>query len=346
MGYCTKCGHELGIGRFCTNCGQPIAGRHSSVPASPAPDAVMTPGTPSAVPPAPPAHAAPPAPPLPGATPPPARFPLYADSVTGPRPSAPPAPPTVATPPPPPPLSADDRDGARGSIGWLVAMIAGVSAVIAVVVGLVMVLDDGDDNQAADDAAPANAIDDDRGERRNGEGRKSNDAPSPSTEAGPVGDATSLIRKVKVPGVAPASTDAQTGEPVTFEADHLNDDDETTCWRVAGDASGDTMTITFDEPVQVSEVGMVNGYAKSYPGYDGYALNRRVLEVTWVFDDGTSVNQALRDDRTMQSMTVAPTWTKKLTIEIVEVSPPGEGPLGKDYTAISELLVEGATAVE
>ena len=25
MGYCTNCGHELGVGRFCTNCGQPIA---------------------------------------------------------------------------------------------------------------------------------------------------------------------------------------------------------------------------------------------------------------------------------------------------------------------------------
>lgn len=224
-------------------------------------------------------------------------------------------------------------------------MIAGVSAVIAVVVGLVMVLD-GDSDRAADRAAPASSIKEDRGERRNGGGRKPSDAPDPSAEPGPVGDATSLIRKIKVPGEAPPSTDAQTGEPVTFEAAHLNDDDETTCWRVAGDASGDSVTITFDEPVQVSEVGMVNGYAKSYPGYDGYALNRRVLEVSWVFDDGTSVSQELGDDRAMQSMTVAPTWTKKLTIEIVEVSPPGGAPLGKDYTAISELMISGATAVE
>lgn len=25
MGYCTSCGHELGIGRFCTNCGHPVS---------------------------------------------------------------------------------------------------------------------------------------------------------------------------------------------------------------------------------------------------------------------------------------------------------------------------------
>lgn len=345
MGYCTNCGHELGIGRFCTNCGQPIAGRHSGVPASSAPEAVTTPGAPPGAPPAAPAHAVP-APPMPG-TPPPARFPLYADSVTGPRPSAPPAPPTVATPPPPPAeTSDDDRDHERGSIGWLVAMIVGVSAIIAVVVGLVMVLD-GDDERATD-AGPANTVADEganRGERGRGKGEESEDAPDPSTETGPVGDATSLIRKLKVPGTAPASTDAQTGEPVTFEAEHLNDDDETTCWRVAGDASGESVTLTFDEPVQVSEVGMVNGYAKSYPGYDGYSLNRRVLSVDWVFDDGTSVTQELGDDRAMQSLEVTPTWTKKITIEIVEVSPPGEGPLSKDYTAISELLIAGATAV-
>lgn len=339
MGYCTNCGHELGIGRFCTNCGLPIAGRHSGAPTPTGPQAVTTPGAPPAAPPTAAGPAVPPAPPLPGAAPPPARFPLYADSA-GHRPTAPPAPPTVATTPPP---EAPDDD-TRGSVGWLVAMITGVTAVIAVVVGLVMVLDDGSD-PAADDAAPAGAVEERSGERRRGATREPDDSPDPSAEAGPAGDATPLIRRITVPGVAPASTDAQTGEPVTFEAAHLDDDDETTCWRVAGDASGDTVTLTFDEPVQVSEVGMVNGYAKSYPGYDGYALNRRVLEVNWVFDDGTGVGQELGEDRAMQSMSVTPTWTRKLTIEIVEVSPPGAGPLSKDYTAISELMVIGATAV-
>lgn len=337
MGYCTNCGHELGIGRFCTNCGQPIAGRHAGAPASPAQEAVTTP-------PAPPAPPAPSAGSLLGPTPPPARFPLYADSVAGPRPSAPPAPTAVATPASPPTNPADD---ARGRIGWLVAMIVGVTAIIAVVVGLVMVLDDGNGDRTAEDPGPGNTVEVDRGEDNRGQGKGGEpQSPDPSAEPGPVGDATSLIRRIKVPGTAPASTDAQTGEPVTFEADHLNDDDETTCWRVAGDATGGTLTVKFDEPVQVSEVGMVNGYAKSYPGYDGYRLNRRVLEVSWVFDDGTSVTQELGEDRAMQSMPVTPTWTKRLTIEIVEVSPPGEGPLGKDYTAISELLIEGATAVD
>lgn len=326
MGYCTNCGHELGIGRFCTNCGQPIAGRHSSAPAGP---------------PAPP--------PPPGDTPPPARFPLYADTVAGPRPSTPPPPPPAVAAQPPPPAPPGPPGRPTGSVGWLVAMIVGVTAVIAVVIGLVMLVggDGGDGGDGtAEDTAAAGTVDGKQGKRGRGDGRRSEPAPESSEEAGPVGDATTLISRIEVPGTAPASTDAQTGEPVTFEAAHLNDDDETTCWRVAGDASGTSVTLTFAEPVQVSEVGMVNGYAKSYPGYDGYSLNRRVLEVSWVFDDGTTVSQELGTDRTMQSMSVPPTWTEQLTIEIVEVSPPGAGPLGKDYTAISELLVEGATAVE
>jgi len=292
MGYCTNCGYELGIGRFCTNCGQPIAGRHSGVPAAP-------PGPPG------------------DTVPPPPRYPLYADTVPGPRPTAPPETAPVATPPPPPPPPAGGPDEAEpGRIGWLVAMIAGVTAVIAAVVGVVMVVDD---EPTAEEEPP---------------------------EAGPVGDATPLIRRVKVPGTAPASTDAQTGEPVTFEASHLYDGDETTCWRVAGDATGESLTVVFSEPVQVSRLGMVNGYAKSYPGYDGYQLNRRVLAVDWVFDDGTRVSQQLADDRAMQSTEVPPTWTKRLTIELVEVSAPGGGTAGRDYTAISELLVEGATAID
>ena len=32
MGYCTSCGHELGVGRFCTNCGHPVDAPSSRYP--------------------------------------------------------------------------------------------------------------------------------------------------------------------------------------------------------------------------------------------------------------------------------------------------------------------------
>jgi hypothetical protein len=54
---CANCGHELGVGRFCTNCGHPV---DAPPPVTPPP-----PSTP------PPAH--------PGQVPPPPRYPLFAD---------------------------------------------------------------------------------------------------------------------------------------------------------------------------------------------------------------------------------------------------------------------------
>lgn len=330
MGYCANCGFELGIGRFCTNCGQPIAGRHERAST-----------TPSSPPPAAP-------------TAPPQRFPLYADSVSGPRPTGPPAAPAAAatvavpqTPLPPPPSAHQGDDGGRGN-GWIVWAAAAVVLALVLVLGLVLLL--GDDDETAADARSTGTA-----EQRSAEDGDPTEpvAPSeptetttaaPPTEVGPVGDATALLRKVDVPGTAPASTDARTGEPVTFESANLVDGDTTTCWRVPGDASGSSVTLTFAEPVQVTELGLVNGYAKSYPGYDGYRLNRRVLVVDWTFDDGSAVTQQLGNDRLLQPVTVEPTWTEQIRIEIVEVSPPASGPLGKDFTPISEVAVRGATA--
>ena len=64
MGYCTSCGHELGVGRFCTNCGHPV-----DAPA--------------------PAPATPPAPQA-GQVAPPPRFPLFADEAPSDVPPPPP----------------------------------------------------------------------------------------------------------------------------------------------------------------------------------------------------------------------------------------------------------------
>jgi hypothetical protein len=222
-----------------------------------------------------------------------------------------------------------------------------VVVVLVVGIGLVVVLRGGDDDTTAVDRghrSPAQrAPDSATTAQAPSEATSNAPATSPTGAAGPPRDLAPEVRRIQVPGTAAASTDARTGAPVTFEAAHLTDGDTTTCWRVDGDASGGTITVTFRQPVTLTEVGLVNGYAKSYPGYDGYKLNRRVLSVRWVFDDGTSVDQQLATDRRMQTVPVQAGETSHLRLEIVSVSPPGSGPLGKDFTPISELQLTGAT---
>src|SRR3954469_17667684 len=67
MEHCTQCGHQLGVGRYCTNCGHPVGAaepawrtdtaERPTLPAAPEPEA----------------------PPAAWTSPPPARFPLFAD---------------------------------------------------------------------------------------------------------------------------------------------------------------------------------------------------------------------------------------------------------------------------
>ena len=66
------------------------------------------------------------------------------------------------------------------------------------------------------------------------------------------------------------------------------------------------MVFTLPEEAEISEVGLVNGYAKKDTGgsrtVDWYPLNRRILKVEWVFDDGTTVAQDLRSEPVLQTI--------------------------------------------
>jgi hypothetical protein len=144
---------------------------------------------------------------------------------------------------------------------------------------------------------------------------------------------------VNVPGSASASVD-DAGNPVTYEADNMLDADPRTSWRMPGDASGSVLTFTFDEAVTVTEVGMINGYAKNDPPHDWYAGNRRIESVTWIFDDGTEVTQDLDEVRDPQTIAVD-AETTTIELRIVEVTDPGKGPDARDFTAISDVRFVG-----
>ena len=113
---------------------------------------------------------------------------------------------------------------------------------------------------------------------------------------------------------------------------------------VSGDATGETITVTLAEPGVVTRVGLVNGYAKQVAGVDWYPNNRRIVAVTWGFDDGSSVEQTFAEQAAMQRLKVPPVETATVTLTITAVTPPGPGSLGRDYTAISEVSVTGRRA--
>jgi hypothetical protein len=251
-------------------------------------------------PPRPPAKLPPPAP---ADLPPAQRFPLYVDEVTAvlpPAHAAPPADPPVAAPVGPAP-----HRRPRGSWpAWLA--VAVVLVLVAALGGWLATRSVGDGGDA-------------------GTGPVTEPSGSASTEPEP---------GVVVPDTAPPNQDVD-GNPVRYDGQNLLDGDPETAWRMPGDGTGGEITVTLDAETRLRSVGIINGYAKT-SDVDWYHGNRRVLQVEWVFDDGTTVVQDLEDTTELQTVDVDATTTQ-VVVRLLEVSPPGKGRTARDYTAISEL---------
>ncbi len=323
MTTCAACGHELGAGRYCVNCGHPVAGwrtdtaERASVPPAPRPPA------PAEAPPA-------------WTPPPPARFPLFADEVDD-APTEPGAEPGAeqgaeqgAEPAPAYPSAHETTRHRRGR-PWAVWVLVATVLVLVAVIGVVL-LTRSDDPASGRDRTPS------------GSGGAPSDPPSDSPSE-PADTTTPLTGEVadeatvEVPATAPPGTDLS-GEPVDYAAENMLDGRLGTTWRMAGDGSGATITITLPQQTALDQVGLVNGYAKTAGSGKGrrdwYHGNRRVQRVEWTFDDGTTVRQRLGDSREMQTVDVD-TTTTTIKLRLVAVSAPGTGPARRDFTAISEL---------
>ena len=301
---CAKCGQELGVGRYCTNCGAPV----DSVVATPDPDwrtdTAERPRTP------PPPSSPPPASPPPAWTPPPApRFPLYADEVAEPDDEVP---------------ELADHRRSRSVGGWIAAVVVLVVVLLAGV-WLVTAGDDDEPPAAGRPETSAPATDD-----QPGTDDPSEEPPSPAPSG------LTAESQVTVPATAAPGADVD-GNPVGFEGTNMLDGVPETCWRMPGDGTGQEIVVTLPRETRLRSVGMINGYAKQGGAVDWYHGNRRVEQVEWVFDDGTTVPQTLGDTEAVQSMDVDVTTTT-VTIRLVAVSKPGKGPSRRDFTAISDLL--------
>jgi hypothetical protein len=263
---CVRCGHELGIGRFCLNCGHPV---DAPLPAEETP--LTT---------------------------------LHEES------------------------SPDRPDlGSPSWVPWavgvsLLLMVLGVLAVLASILG-------GDDDPAA--------------------GMATEPQPTSTESQAPPAEVVDLTRtvKVKAPPAAPPTADLD-GQLVSYGARRMLDGEPETAWRTTGDATGQTITFSLREATSIRRVGLINGYARKVPSgatlVDWYPHNRRITLVEWVFDDGTSVQQKLREKSKLQRLTIELVTTTTVQLRVLAVTPPGAGVLGRDYTAISEILIAGAPA--
>ena len=317
MAYCTHCGHQVEAGRFCTQCGASLAAQWRTDTAERELTAVLEPVLiqPTIEPVVEPAVE-----PAPDS---PAR-PLYADEAipvvttqTAVVPVVVPAEATqidqvaqvalVGQP--------EEVDRRRGHL----VVLAGAAAVVLLFVVAWLV-----------------------GHTLSGEPGSSDGSGTPTVS----GDVVDLTRgaSASAPETARPNLDL-TGDMVRYEASNLLDGVPSTAWRMDGDGSGETLTITLPGPSVVTRVGLINGYAKvDHDNRDRvtnwYDRNRRILEVEWSFDDGTTVVQHLDETRRMQSLEGGPVSTSRIQLKIIIVTLPGD----RDYTAVSDVLVEGAPA--
>lgn len=386
MTFCGQCGHQLGVGRFCTNCGHPVTAGEAkdSSGTPPVGDAGYQPAfdptwrtdtaersavraRPPLLDPRPPtpARGIPALTDLPDA-PSNARFPLFADEVEPPG-AAGPALPAGRSAGVPGDVGAGDggdrddrgRTGRGGLPPWAVVGLVGLAGIVVVTaVGLRLVTGDtdsaGDGPERAPGAsasAPAST-----GTPSAGADATAPSAPADTPTATPTGRAVRLGAgaRVRVPATTPPG-ESVTGERVSFAAANLLDRDTATCWRRAGDGTGDTLVVTLATESLVTRVGLVNGYAKTDTDdrgrtYDWYDRNRRVLAVEWTFDDGTTLRQDLRTTPRMQTVAVpgGGALTGTVRLRLLQVSAPGrragvEG-YGRDNTALSELDLVGVPA--
>jgi hypothetical protein len=140
------------------------------------------------------------------------------------------------------------------------------------------------------------------------------DAYQGTVEITPIGGASASCQ-------SPSSVDAA-GNEIGYPPTSAYDGDLTTAWRCNGTGVGQTLSLTFAEPVEVGEVGLVPGYAKTDPasGVDRYAENNRITRVRWTFPDGTSVVQRLDGsptNRSMQSLRVKPVQADSVMVEVL-----------------------------
>lgn len=138
---------------------------------------------------------------------------------------------------------------------------------------------------------------------------------------------------------APASVDSA-GNRVTFGARHLVDGKTSTAWRCPGDGHGQRVTLTFAEPVQVSRLALVPGWATvdRSSKANRFAENGAPTAVTW-YVGTTPVKQRLGTPRPRWAVQKlrSPIRARTVTLTIDDVRRGNR----RAMVAVSEIRVYG-----
>lgn len=331
MKFCTACGHELGVGRFCTNCGTPLPPEadDNRTDTAERPAVRDTPPTPA------PSTAAP----TPAATTPAAprsddysgRYPLFADESPAAAGSG-----TAVQPVFDASQQTSETDvlpwtvmEPLGRSPWPVFVTVGVVLALAVALGI-WLLGSGDGEPTSTPSG-------------NTPGKQSG---SPDHHVTAPKNPTNLARTAtaSAPVTAPPNQDLS-GDVVRYVAANMLDGVPSTAWRMPGDGTDRTLTFTLPSASVLTRVGLINGYAKvdrrgKGPAINWYSRNRRVTKVEWIFDDGTTVTQSLDKTRRMQTLAIDPVETTTVKLRLLSVSAPGARD-GRNYTPISDIALVG-----
>ncbi len=340
MAYCARCGHDLAAAPTCDRCGTPAVrvaspGVAATLPPRPEPAAVAdTAERPTVVATAPEVAAVPRPPSEP--SPSNARFPMYADEVAEDRVDEPgPAVASVA------PTHVATRNRSMSDLlPWILLGFAAIG--ILLVTAIWLLIRPGGDAGAGSERPPASSAA--AGDDVSADAQPSGGGSSEAAPTGPARDVAAAAT-AQVPATAPPNQDVS-GRPVRYDAAQMFDGDSTTAWRMPGDGTGALITIRLAEPTEVRRVGLVNGYAKEAVDSQGrtirwYLRNRRITRVSWSFDDGSVVNQDLRQRPRMQTIKVGAEVTSTISLRLLDVTAPLPGRLGRNFTAISEIRVKG-----
>jgi hypothetical protein len=140
---------------------------------------------------------------------------------------------------------------------------------------------------------------------------------------------------------APAGTDAA-GNPITYEAERTLDGRPETAWRCEGAAVGVRLVYEFYQPMAITAVGLIPGYAKIDPtdGTDRFLENYTVTAVEWQFDGGQTHRQSIPAPRPTLTMSELPVEVvaSQVVLEITDTGNPGAA---REFTAISDVAFTG-----
>jgi hypothetical protein len=173
--------------------------------------------------------------------------------------------------------------------------------------------------------------------------------PAPTTSAAPA-VSTTVSGLVAVGPVTPVGLEASgterdlpdsCGQPVNYSVDNIVDGNLATAWRVPGAGTGATVTFALSGKLHLTEIGLVPGYAKVdlCSNFDRFTQMRRIVAVTWHFDDEVTLPQTFKDRPELQTMPID-VVTSTVTLEIRQTT----GNPQLDATAVSEVRLVGAPA--